>query len=391
MVKQTHPSSHPPLPPTREDEHVSWLRLLRSRRVGPATFYRLLAEHGCASAALEALPDVAKAAGVDDYEVCSAERARAERDVGLRSGAQMICIGDPHYPSALAHIPDAPPIVWAKGQLDMLDRPLVAVVGARNASSLGQRMARALATELSKQGYGIVSGLARGIDTVAHTASLETGTIAVHAGGLDIIYPAENTQLGESIPAKGLRLSERPFGLTPRARDFPRRNRIISGLSQAVIVVEAAAKSGSLITARNALDQGRDVLAVPGHPLDPRSSGCNLLIRDGARLVRNADDVIEALSDQSTPDQLPLFEPTCAPAPAQTPPKQSAQTERRSLRDTAELHTQILNRLGPTPLAEDQLIRDLAVSAQNVSPALTDLELEGRIERHPGGLLALAT
>jgi DNA processing protein len=245
-------------------------------------------------------------------------------------------------------------------------------------------MAKALAKDLVMRGYVVVSGLARGLDTAAHVASMESGTVAVMAGGVDVIYPVENTQLGQDLTRTGVRLSEHPFGMPPQARHFPRRNRIISGLAQALIVVEAAAKSGSLITAKNALDQGREVLAVPGHPFDARAAGCNMLIRDGARLVRNADDVIEALPPIAAPRQPKLDLPA-------TPPPQSKDTTKpkRSLRETAELHGRILQRLGPFPMAEDQLIRDIGAGARAVGPALTDLELDGKIQRRPGGLLSL--
>jgi DNA processing protein len=278
------------------------------------------------------------------------------------------------YPEALAELPDAPPLFWAIGDLGLLARPKLALVGARNASSLGTRMAKSLAEKLGAEGQVIVSGLARGVDTAAHLAALETGTIAVQAGGVDVIYPAENAKLAEDIGRKGLRLSEHPMGQQPQARHFPSRNRIISGLSQAVIVVEAAAKSGSLITARNALDQGRDVLAVPGHPFDARAAGCNMLIRDGATLVRGASDVLDAIAPLH-PEQEVL------PFPDPTP-------EKRTLRETAALHMEILDRLGPSPLAEDQLIRDLEAAPGEVAPVLVDLELDGKIMRQAGGLLS---
>ncbi|WP_306152759.1 DNA-processing protein DprA [Roseovarius sp. MMSF_3281] len=385
MTEDTHPSTHPPLPPTTEDDRVSWLRLLRSRRVGPSTFHRLMKEHGTVQAALAALPEVAKAAGVENYQICPEGVARAELKAAAQAGAQMLCFGDPLYPPELAEIPDAPPILWTIGDTEILHRPLVAMVGARNASSLGQRMARGLAADLSAKGFVVVSGLARGVDTAAHTATLEAGTVAVLAGGVDVMYPAENTRLSEDIAKTGLRLSEQPMGTVPQARHFPRRNRIISGLCRATIVVEAAAKSGSLITARTALDQGREVLAVPGHPFDARAAGCNMLIRDGAQLVRNADDVIEAIGPVQgvTQPAEHQTEMPLDPPPRPAPPK-------RSLQDTAALHQQILDRLGPSPLAEDQLIRDLKAPAANISPALTDLELDGRIRRHAGGLLSLA-
>ncbi len=399
MSEDTHPSTHPPLPPTTEDDRVSWLRLLRSRRVGIATFYRLLAEHGTAQAALNALPEVARAAGVEDYNICPLGVVRAELAAGRTAGARQIFITDPDYPDMLRDIADAPPMLWAVGDTSILARPMVALVGARNASSLGTRMARALASELAQRGYVVVSGLARGIDAAAHTACVETGTLAVLAGGVDVLYPAENARLADDIVRTGLRLSEQPMGTVPQARHFPTRNRIISGIAQAVVIVEAAAKSGSLITARNALDQGRDVLAVPGHPFDARAAGCNMLIRDGARLVRNALDVIEALPDLSAATQaqpgLPLVAATTVQAA--TPPENAHQADqmgqatppdRRSLRETADLHSVILNRLGPSPLAEDQLIRDVGAPAKSVAPVLVDLEIEGRIRRQPGGLLS---
>ncbi|PSL19628.1 DNA protecting protein DprA [Shimia abyssi] len=292
----------------------------------------------------------------------------------------MIARGDYDYPSALNDIPDSPPLFWAMGRIELLHQPMIALVGARNASSLGTRMARALAHDLGDKGFVVVSGLARGVDTAAHLAALPTGTIAVFASGVDTIYPAENTRLAEDIGKQGLRISEQPMGLMPQARHFPARNRIISGLSRAVVVIEAAAKSGSLITARNALDQGRDVLAVPGHPFDARASGCNMLIRDGAQLVRSAEDVIEALSDLTGIS--PLDQPELPNLPPAQKPK------KRSLRDTSNLHMQILNRLGPTPVAEDQLIRDLKADTSDVAPVLVDLELDGKITRQSGGLLS---
>ena len=382
MTETTDSSTHPPLPPTTEDERVSWLRLLRSRRVGPTTFYRLLSEHGSAGAALAALPEIAHAAGVDDYSPCPEATARDELAAARALGARMLCAGAPEYPAALRDLADAPPVLWAVGDSAMLSRPMVAMVGARNASSLGRRMARALAADLGAAGFVVVSGLARGIDTAAHGAALDTGTVAVLAGGVDVMYPAENAELGQRIGRHGLRLSEQPVGLTPRARHFPARNRIISGLSRAVIVIEAAAKSGSLITARAALDQGRDVMAVPGHPFDARAAGCNMLIRDGAALVRRAEDVIELLPEPVTPRAAPPSDPARDTLPLAPP-------ERRGLRETAALHGLILDRLGPSPLAEDQLIRDLSAPPADVAPVLTDLEMTGRIRRHPGGLVSL--
>ena len=379
MPEGLHPSTHPPLPPTTEDDRVLWLRLLRSRRVGIATFFRLLSEHGSPAAALDALPEIARAAGVERYNTFCEEAARAELSRGADAGATLICYGSSEYPKALYDLADPSPLLWARGDISLLNKPSIGMVGARNASSLGGRTSRMLASELSEQGHVIVSGLARGIDTSAHIASLEHGTIAVLAGGVDVIYPSENAHLARDISLKGLLISEQPMGLAPQARHFPRRNRLISGLSIGLIVVEAAAKSGSLITARNALDQGREVLAVPGHPFDARASGCNMLIRDGATLVRSAADVLETLAPLA-PDA-PVLQPELSLNIPPPPP------ERRGLAETAALHQQILSRLGPSPLPEDQLIRDLAQPAATIGPVLVELELDGKISRAAGGML----
>ncbi|KIN79394.1 DNA processing protein [Sulfitobacter mediterraneus KCTC 32188] len=364
---------------------------MRSRRVGISTYKRLLAEHGTAQNALAALPQVARAAGVSGYEICPEDVVRAELRAGRAAGAQLLIHGTLPYPAALAELDDAPPFLWMIGQPDVLARPMISLVGARNASSLGTRMAKALAKDLAQAGYVVVSGLARGIDAAAHHAALETGTIAVQAGGVDVMYPAENTELAGLITKTGLRLSEQPMGLQPMARHFPARNRIISGLSRATVVVEAAGKSGSLITARDALDQGREVLAVPGHPFDARASGCNMLIRDGAVLVRSAADVLEALAPSlaAAPElALPAPDQQAARTGTALPPKTGK--AKRGLRETASLHLQILSRLGPSPMAEDQLIRDLQAPAGRVGPALVDLEMDGQITRRPGGLVTKA-
>ncbi|MEP3299769.1 MAG: DNA-processing protein DprA [Pseudoruegeria sp.] len=361
--------------PSTEEEKVSWLRLIRSHRVGVVTFFRLIREHGTASAALEALPDVASKAGVQHYSAVSCQAAHQEMQAARSCGAQMICFGEPHYPSLLTKISDPPPVIWAIGNAALLNRPSAAIVGARNASSLGTRMAKKLAKDLGKAGYTIVSGLARGIDTAAHTAATDSGTVAVFGGGVDVVYPKENTALAHLIQKEGCIISEAAIGQYPQARHFPSRNRIVSGMTRATIVVEAAAKSGSLITAQTALDQSRDVLAVPGHPFDARASGCNFLLRDGATLVRSAEDVIEAIG----------------PAQIAQPDHQSApERALEAAPDMRQLHTDILARLGPSPIAEDQLIRDLSLPAPVIAPALVTLELDGYIARHPGGLLTLA-
>jgi DNA processing protein len=485
-------STTPFTPPTTEDDRLSWLRLIRSRKVGPATFHRLLAEHGRADAALEALPAMARSAGLHDYEPCPVGVAAAEMAAARKAGMRMICWGTADYPVELADLPDAPPVLWLRGDPSVLFAPMVALVGARNASSLGRRMAARLAQDLGAAGLTVVSGLARGIDAAAHEAALPTGTVAVLAGGADVVYPPENADLLARIAGAGAVLSEQPPGLEPQARHFPLRNRIISGLALGVVVVEAAEKSGSLITARNALDQGRDVMAVPGHPVDARAGGCNLLIRDGCTLVRSADDVLEALGpaltraaqqragrsrpapqqamvppsaarrlaeaartylarggadpapapgaadtgpgtaaprvqpDRTAQGALPpsprvsAAPPTQAPHPAampddrdrprkpdRDPPASGPRTGEaapqrlsdqalaalppgpppRPRDETRRLHAIILDRLGPAPLAEDQLIRDLALPAARVAPELLALELDGHIERRPGGLL----
>lgn len=387
-----------------------WLRLIRSRRVGPTTFWRLIDEHGSAAAALDALPGVARAAGVADYAPCPEGVVAGELQAGHAAGAQLVCAFMPGYPAALRDLPDAPPVLWVVGDDAMLDRPMVAVVGARNASSLGTRMARKLSAGLAEAGFAVVSGLARGVDAAAHHAALNAGaaggTVAVMAGGVDIVYPQENATLAADIARSGLRISEQPPGLQPQARHFPLRNRLISGLARAVVVVEAAARSGSLITARTALDQGREVLAVPGHPLDARAAGCNLLIREGAMLVRGAEDVLEALGPAATraPAMRPaatraadLYRPEAARVPGPAPRNQADMPPatlpgpvpaRRPPGETAALHRAILDRLGPSPVAEDQLIRDLSVSAAELAPQILTLELDGRIQRQAGGLLA---
>ena len=403
MEQDLFASDTPFTPPTTEDGRLSWLRLIRSRKVGPSTFHRLIAEHGSAEAALSALPEMARSAGLRGYEPCPESVAQAELTAGRKAGARLVCYGNPDYPLELADLPDAPPVLWVRGQGSCLLRPMVALVGARNASSLGQRMAQRLAADLSAAGFVIVSGLARGIDTAAHGAAVPHGTVAVLAGGVDVIYPPENETLARHIAADGALVSEQPPGTQPQARHFPLRNRIISGLSLGVVVVEAAEASGSLITARDALDQGREVLAVPGHPVDARAAGCNRLIRDGCTLIRHADDVIEALSAPLAAAQALRASLPPAPAPQSNLSRFAEAAARllprgpvvppgpppRPKADTRSLPHPILSRPGPAPLAEDQLIRDLALPATQVSPELLALELNGQIERQAGGLLAL--
>ena len=383
--------------------------------MGPATFHRLIAEHGTAAAALDALPAIAAAAGIADYAACPRGVAEAELSAGRRAGARLIRIGDPDYPALLVQIPDAPPVLWVRGSLTPLERPVVAVVGARNASSLGLRMARGLAHGLVEAGLTVAAGLARGIDTAAHEASCAAGTVAVMAGGIDVIYPAENRSLADRICETGCLVTEQPPGLEPVARHFPGRNRIVSGLSTGVIVIEAAHRSGTLITARCAADQGREVMAVPGHPIDARAAGCNALIRDGATLVRNAADVVAALGEMGVAADAGSGAGASRPGAAivhghvdsagpvgqdqphsaghgwrtgsrEGGPQGSADTDR----PLAPLRTRLLALMGPSPTEEDTLLRDLAVTPAQLAPVVLDLELEGVVVRLPGGRLALA-
>ncbi len=358
-----------------QDDDLSVLRLIRSRRVGPATYHRLIAEHGSARAALAALPEIAAAAGIMDYEACPEGVAAAELAAGRKVGARLIRCDSPLYPAALREIDSAPPILWVRGDPAWLSRNPVAVIGARNASSLGLRMARGMAAGLGEAGHTVVAGLARGIDTAAHNAALPTGTVAVMAGGVDVIYPAENVVLAAQIAEKGVLVSEQPPGTEPQARHFPTRNRIVSGLSLAVVVIEAAHRSGTLITAKNALDQGREVMAVPGHPMDARAGGCNQLIRDGAVLVRNSADVCAALGREAEPAGMAQ----ASPAPATSPQPIEA----------GEIEARIISRLGPSPSDENDVIRDLGLPAAAASAAILSLELQGRLLRVPGGRLAL--
>ena len=377
--KDYNPSScTPPIPPTSEDESFARLRLLRSRRVGIATYNRLLAEHGSARRALAELPSIARAAGVLNYETCPEAVVYAEMRAAKTVGARLVIQGSSDYPQTLNDLSDAPPMLWIIGDATLLNRPTVSLVGARNASSLGTRMAKALARGLGEAGYIVVSGLARGVDAAAHLAALPTGTIAVQAGGVDIMYPVENTRLAEDIAKQGLRISEQPVGLQPMARHFPSRNRIIAGLGQATVIVEAAARSGSLITARDALDQGREVLAVPGHPFDARAAGCNMLIRDGATLVRHVADVIEVLEPLH-----PERGHDARQRRSDSPPRPE-----HDLHETDALHSHILSRLGPSPVAEDQLIRDLELAPASVTAVLVELGLNGHVLRQSGGLIS---
>lgn len=416
-----------------DGQRLDWLRLIRSESVGPRTFRSLVNRFGSAAEALAALPDIARRSGRGSLAICSREAAEKEMAAGARMGVHLVASGEPDYPPALAATADAPPLIGVRGNLSVLAKAKVGIVGSRNASALGRKFAERLAAGLGEAEFATVSGLARGIDTSAHRASLRTGTIAVLAGGHRRIYPPDNEGLLEELLDHGAAISEMPLDWEARARDFPRRNRIVSGLSLGVVVVEAARRSGSLITARFALEQGRDVFAVPGSPLDPRSEGTNDLLHQGAILCRSAQDIIDALRPQiertAPPGQLfeamdgdeaagetfwdeldldGFGEPeadgrplqTWAPAfdddgpgdrPARTgtprPAASSAafQAPGDELPDDPCRH--LVDLLGATPLTIDELIRLSGLPAGQVQQMLMDLQIQGRVERHgPSGV-----
>jgi DNA processing protein len=360
-----------------DETKLDWLRLIRSDHVGPHTFRMLLARYGGARAAIEALPDLARRGGAaGPPRICSRESAERELNAMGMLGVDLVAIGEADYPQRLGMIDDAPPLLAVRGNKATLALPMVAIVGARNASAAGVRFAERLAHELGGAGLAIVSGLARGIDAGAHRGSLTTGTVAVLAGGHDQIYPPEHVGLADAILAQGALVSEMPMGWQPRARDFPRRNRLISGLAAGIAIVEAAKRSGSLITARLALEQGREVFAVPGSPLDPRAEGSNELLKQGANILTQADDVIAVLRPiLGAPVEHPAEEPEQACAPRAEP--------------GANDRSRIVELLGPTPVSIDDLIRLSGSSAASVRTVLLELELAGRIEHHGGGLVSL--
>ena len=358
-------------------QRIAWLRLIRTDNIGPVTFRQLLNRFGSAEAALEALPAISAKAGRPMQAISA---ARAEDEIaGLdRYGARLVGQGEPGYPEHLLQISGAPPLLTLAGGERLDWQRAVGIVGARNASSAGVKMTRMLAGDLGAGGYSVVSGLARGIDTAAHRASLHTGTIAVLAGGFDRIYPEENIPLAlDILDNGGALLTEMPLGWEPRSRDFPRRNWLVSGLSLGVVVVEAAKRSGSLITARLALEQNRDVFAVPGSPLDPRAEGGNLLIQQGARLVTNAADIIEVVSS-ADPARHALFEPEWSPDEA------SGQSE-----PTPDDHGKLLQALSSTPVEVDELIAQTGIGPQAMQILLLELDIGGQIEWSSGQLVAL--
>lgn len=362
-------------------ERRDWLRLARAQNVGPVTFAALIARFHSASTALAELPRLARRGGASgDLKIPSAAEAARELESTAKLGGRIIASIEPDFPFALAALDAPPPLIAVSGNMPLLSREMIAVVGARNASALGRKFAAELASALGNAGLVVVSGMARGIDSAAHQGALATGTVAVLAGGIDDIYPPENARLYKEIWANGAIVSEMPTGQKPQAQHFPRRNRIISGLSRGVVVVEAAEGSGSLITARLAAEQGREVFAVPGSPLDPRSKGTNRLIREGATLVESADDVLEVLR--------PLLNETF-----REPLNDLFLSEKADPRDAVsddELRRTVLELVGPAPAPVDEIVRQSEAPASEVLCAIMELELAGRVHRQTGGRISMA-
>ncbi|MGF0536393.1 DNA-processing protein DprA [Agrobacterium sp. ES01] len=364
-------------------QRIAWLRLIRSDNVGPATFRDLINHFGTAETAIAMLPELSRRGGsTRAIRVASEAEAEAELETAHRYGARFLGIGEPDYPPALRQIEAAPPLLAAKGNLSLTSLPAVGIVGSRNASISGAKFAAMIARDTGRAGYAVVSGLARGIDAAAHQASLETGTIAAMAGGLDQPYPPENLPLyAEICEGRGLAISEMPFGWEARARDFPRRNRLIAGTALGLVVVEAASRSGSLITARLAGEFGRLVFAVPGSPLDPRCQGTNGLLKEGAIVTTSSDDVLEALKPISgteffTTQQ--VEEPSWdEEKPIDVPPGDRERTI-------------IVDALGPSPVDIDDIIRHTGIAAATVYLVLLELDIAGRLHRHPGGLVSIS-
>ena len=357
-----------------------------SARSGPVTFRELINHYGGAEQALQALPELSRRGGRRQaIRICPRDLAEAELEAARKIGARPLFTIEPGYPAALAAVDVPPPLLYVKGNAGHLTRPMVAIVGARNGSAAGQKLARMFAAHLGTAGFVIDSGLARGIDAAAHDAALDSGTVAVLAGGIDNVYPPENATLHREIGERGCLVTENPPGFVPRAQDFPRRNRIISGISLGVLIVEAARRSGTLITARMAGEQGREVFAIPGHPLDPRAEGTNALIKSGATMVTEPDDIIGALAPMLREAPGPAFRAapeTATPSPsAGQPPPQVPDADRDRL----------LAALGPAPVDVDELGRATGLSARSIQIALLELSLAGRVERHGHQLVSLKT
>lgn len=351
------------------------LRLIRTPHVGPVSWHQLMQRFGSGEAALDALPDLVLRGGAGKARIASAEAVEREFDHAAKLGARHVFSDENDYSPMLREIEGAPPVVIVRGDTAMLRRPCVAIVGARNASAIACRFARQLAADLAAHDVTVVSGLARGVDTAAHIGAMRGSTVGVIASGIDIAFPPENAALQEKIANDQLLIAEQPPGSEPLARHFPSRNRIIAGLAHGTVVIEAAPRSGSLITARRAGDYGREVMAVPGSPLDPRAQGCNLLIREGATLIQTVADVIEAVGPI---DARMVREPMSA-FDAKPLPVEAGDPERRGL----------INLLGPTPVAVDELVRQSGQPAAMVQLLLLELELAGRVERHAGAKISL--
>jgi DNA processing protein len=357
----------------KDNERLAWLRLARTENVGPVTFANLIARFGTAEAALDAVPKLAARGGKREFVIPPESEIAREIAALEKMGGRFLLSCEPDFPLGLAALEPPPPAIAVLGHAHLLRKDMVAIVGARNASALGRKLAWMLSRELGEAGLAIVSGLARGIDAAAHDAALESGTVAVVAGGIDIVYPPENRGLYDAIRDGGALVSEMRLGEAPQARHFPRRNRLISGLSRGVVVVEAAERSGSLITADYALEQGREIFAVPGSPLDPRARGCNRLLRDGATLTESAEDVLAMLRPALGAD---FKDPGRAPGDAPPLADWEAQADR--------VRAQVEEALGPAPVMVDELIRQLGAPPGAVLTVLLELELAGRCARHPG-------
>ncbi len=357
---------------------VARVRLIRSPSIGPVTVRQLITRFGSAEAALSAVPDLARRGGGRAPTLATEDSAHREIDRVHALGGRYLALGCALYPRALAEMDDAPPLLTVIGDTRLLDRTMVAMVGARNASAAACRFARELAHALGREGVVVVSGLARGIDSAAHDGAMESGTVGVIAGGLDVFYPPENEARQGAVATHGLLMAEMPPGTEPRARHFPYRNRIIAGLSQGTVVVEAAPRSGSLITARLAAEAGREVMAVPGSPLDPRAQGCNGLIRQGATLIQSASDVLEALGpvgDGRVASPISRFEAPPSPMPLEEPAE--------------DVRARIESLLGLSAVSIDELVRQSGAAPGEVQLALLEMDLAGRLDRHAGGRVSV--
>nr|WP_245418397.1 DNA-processing protein DprA [Cohaesibacter intestini] len=368
-----------------DKQRFDWLQLIRSANVGPATFYQLLAHYGSARKAILALPDLARKGGSKRKIQIASEADIAEEWQQLhQAGARLVALGEKDYPQDLTQIHAPPPLLTIMGNCAWAQRQTIAIVGSRNCSAAGRKLTGQIAADLGEAGVTIASGLARGIDTAAHKASLETGTIAVVAGGLNRIYPPENIDLAHAIAQQGLLISEMPWNWQARSQDFPRRNRIISGLSAGTLIVEAAKRSGSLITARYALEQDRDVFAIPGSPLDPRADGGNHLIQQGACLVCDANDILSALTNRLPHDPAPL--PLGFKEPADNKACAEDQEEDALSPDQRD---RFVSSLSPTPISVDELLRQSDLTASQIQMLLLELDIAGRLERHGNQMVSL--